>query len=180
MSVKEFSDISYHESVQATTNEQTTSRKEKAWERCLLVFIMIVVPIGFVAIFLSAWNMEYDFQNNWKVVENTTENANITNIQVGTNNTGKYSSQTIYITIETVSGKTGTFALGENHSLPDAISIGGACTVCVKQFSCDKNTINYYDGLELKDGDTAWFINDEIVFYQSDEEVSAKHLWNFE
>ena len=160
-------------------------RKEKTYCKIVIIFFCIVVILSLVSAFFQGEKNINNFKNNWTIVEGTEEKATViaSQIEQRTKNS-RYNSRSyiVYLTIKTSNGKTGTFLSSEIYRTESqckpiaGLNVGDSCTICIKRYSGE--TCQYH-WLELEDGDTAYFINDEIAFYQSEEEMTDKFLKDF-
>jgi hypothetical protein len=174
----------YEEDENHTETEEEKAeriRKENTFCKFGMIFICIVVVLMFVSAFFLRKNNEYNFENNWTVVEGTEEKATVIASQLEMTKGGRYRHYIAYLTIKTSDGKTGTFASEEYDMESDCkpiagLNVGDSCMICMKRYSGEMCQFHW---LEIEDGDTAWFINDEIVFYQSEEEMAGKYLKDF-
>lgn len=141
---------------------------------CFLILSSLVFALVVFACFLEGKNDDYAFENGWSVVQDTSVEGVVTNSQLSAS-LGRYTTYYSYITIETASGEKATFSSYNTQKTPIAgLSVGDTCIACVKQYSGDA-----IYGEEIKDGDTAWFINDELVSIRTEEEMSELFLKDF-
>lgn len=158
------------------TVDTETDKSKKKELIVAAIFILTAIILALVPFVIESNHDTKNFQNKWTVINE--EQAVVTASQI--EKSGRYPIYTAYLTIQTDSGKTGTFAseivssYEESEREPIAgLSVGDSCKIYKKQYTGK-------GGYNLKEGDTAWFINDEIVFAMTEEEMADKYLKDFE
>lgn len=173
-----------HEKISENTNDKENASDEKLpnWAESFLGFVYshivsfacICMVLALIGCYLDGKNDDYAFENGWSVVQGTSVEAVVTKSQLSAS-LGKYTTYYSYVTIETANGEKATFSSYNTQKTPIAgLSVGDTCTACVKQYSGEA-----IYGEEIKDGDTAWFINDELVSIRTEEEMSELFLKDF-
>ena len=164
-------DAEQTEPLSSVSKEKSAEQKAREKKRVigdvvgLAVFSVLLYPV----IAIGAENDERNFQNNWTVLSE--QKATVVSTQFVAkphDSCGKY---TPYVTILTESGDTVTFSGYATQSDDEPIaglSAGDACTIYKKQY----HGVTYKSYIPanmivIEDGETAWFINDDIVFYYS-------------
>lgn len=141
------------------------------------IFVLIGIPIS-----MNYEREQYQklFENNWTVVSESLRECTVTASQLGIDGAYKTSRCIPVVTVQTEDGDTAIF-YGEDGREPVAgLSVGDSCTVCIKKYHPHDNDITIkYHGSPLKDGDTAWFINDTIVFRHTKEESENLFMKDF-
>lgn len=163
-----------------------TERKEKFMdfldiETCVFSGLTLLALLLSLCFVLSGKTDKKAFQTSWSVVEGSSKEATVVKSQLGMephyymSTRGRpavYYEYTSYITIKTEDGKAGTF-MGDQENPIAGLSIGNDCTLCIKQYSGD-------DMYGVTDGDTAYFINDVMVYYCAEEDLSKAFLRDFD
>lgn len=152
------------------TNEDISNKA--LW--CIFLLWSLAFVLVVFGCYLDGKNDDYAFENGWSVVQGTSVEAVVTKSQLSAS-LGRYTTYRSYITIETANGEKATFSSYNTQKTPIAgLSVGDTCIACVKQYSGEA-----IYGEEIKDGDTAWFINDELVSIRTEEEMSELFLKDF-
>ena len=156
------------------------NEREEKFMNTVLIVICVLFGLTLLALFFSGKADKEAYLTSWSVVEGSSEKATVVKSQLGMErhhaNHGKggaytYYEYTSYITIETEDGKAGTFMRGQEDPIAE-LSVGDDCTICIKQYSGD-------DMFGVTDGDTAYFINDVMVYYCTEEDLSKAFLKDF-
>ena len=157
-----------------------TAKKEEKFMGIVLVAILVLTMFTFFVLRLESKTDEEAYLTSWSVVEGSTEKATVVKSQLGMErhhaNHGKggsydYYEYASYITIETEDGKTGTF-MREQEDPVAGLSVGNDCTICAKRYSGA-------DMFGVTNGDTAYFINDIMVYHITEEELANAFLKDF-
>lgn len=142
---------------------------------CVLSGLTLLALLSSLALFLSGKGDKKAFQTSWSVVEGSSKEATVIKSQFGVRPYHKNSpdSRTGYaewfscIVVETENGETGTFICEQEDPIA-GLSVGDNCTICIKQRS------------SLANSDTAYFINDVMVYYCTEEDLSKAFLKDFD
>ena len=129
------------------------------------VFSVLSYPV----IAIATENNERNFQNNWTVLSE--QKATVVSTQFVAKPHNSYGKYTPYVTILTDSGDTLTFsgyAIQSDDKPIAGLTAGDACTIYKKQYH-GATYKSYFptNMIVIEDGETAWFINDDLVFYYS-------------
>jgi len=139
-----------------------------AWKATLAVGTLPLFFIIYMALGATS-----DMQESWSVVEGSSKKATVVKSQFGVRPYHQNSPRTCYaewfscIVVETEDGETGTFICQQEDPIA-GLSVGDNCTICIKQRS------------SLVNKDTAYFVNDVMVYYCTEEDLSKAFLKDFD
>ena len=161
--------------------EKPLTRGERLIYRAMLI-VSVLALIGVLwAVHFEGEQDKERFENNWTVVSDSVRECTVTASQLAQDARGRYETYAPVITVQTADGDAAIFCGVEGRKPVAGLSVGDSCTVCIKEYhSHDKHAVNQYQCLDLKDGDTAWFINDTIVFRLTKEESENLFMKSFE
>lgn len=161
--------------------EKPLTRGERLICRAMLI-VSVLVFIGVLWAVHSEGEQDKErFENNWTVVSGSLRECTVTASQLAHEGAYRTSCYMPVITVQTADGDTAIFYGEEGRKPVAGLSVGDSCTVCIKEYhSHDKHAVNQYHCLDLKDGDTAWFINDTIVFRLTKDESENLFMKSFE
>lgn len=165
--------------------EEPTEKPLTRGERLIYRVMLIVSVLALISIPLDMHFEEKQykeqFENNWTVVSDSLRECTVTASQLAQEAGFRTEYYMPVITVQTADGDTAIFYGEEGREPVAGLSVGDSCTVCIKEYhSHDKDIIMKYHGSTLKDGDTAWFINDTIVFRHTKEESENLFMKSFE
>lgn len=157
-------------------NEDTKINDETAQGKVYLALLAVIVILGVCVFPVLALDGKADqevYSTSWSVVEGSSKKATVVKSQFGVRPYHQDAPRTCYaewfscIVVETEDGETGTFICKQEDPIA-GLSVGDNCTICIKQRS------------SLTNSDTAYFINDMMVYYCTEEDLSKAFLKDFD
>lgn len=142
----------------------TSDEKKSVIGFCLFIFVFC---FSFLYLFLSG-NAAH-----WSEVEGSSEKAIVKKSQFGvrpyhSNSLGGRTNAVEWlscITVETENGETNTFICNQEDPIA-GLAVGDDCMICIKQFGLNK--------------ETAYFVNDTMVYHCAEDDLSKAFLKNFD